>query len=40
MVANGVGDGFEAHDSSASMMEMIKAIEQVFSQEPNFSVVK
>jgi hypothetical protein len=35
-----VSDGNAAYDSSASVIEMTKAIEQIFPQAPNFAAVK
>jgi hypothetical protein len=35
-----VSDDNAAYGSSASMVEMTKAIEEVFPQEPNFTAVK
>jgi hypothetical protein len=35
-----VSDGNAAHDSSASMMKMARAIEQVYPQAPNFAATK
>jgi hypothetical protein len=39
-VANFVSDDNAAHGSSASVMEVTKAIEQIFPYVPNFAAVK
>jgi hypothetical protein len=38
-VANGVSDGNAAHGSSASLVEVTKAIEQISPQAPNFAAL-
>jgi hypothetical protein len=40
MVSNSVSDGNAAHGSSASLMEVTKAIEEIFPKAPNFATVK
>jgi hypothetical protein len=39
-VANWVSDGYAAHGSSTSVVEVTKAIEQIFPLAPTFAAVK